>query len=88
MHRIVSIPNQTLTYVNRDGGNLESSMIIKNARSYLRSIFVMRYLMSCLESMAFQEIVSLSGKAFLLTNCLLTNLDSDQIYQVAMILYA
>jgi hypothetical protein len=88
MHRIVPIPSQTLTYVNRDGGNLESSMIIKDVRSLHRSIFLMHNLELCLESLAFQEIVSLSGNAFLLTNHLLTNLGTDSIYEVAMILYA
>jgi len=79
---------QTVTFLNRDGENLESSMFIKNVRSLPRSIFLMHYLELCLESLAFQKIASSASNAFPVTNHLLTKFRSDSIYQVEMILYA
>jgi hypothetical protein len=48
----------------------------------------MHHLELYLVSLAFQKIVSSGAKAFPLNKYLLTNLGSDSIYQVAMILHA
>jgi hypothetical protein len=83
-----TLPSQTMTHVNRDGENLESSMIINNVLSLPRSIFVINYPVLCVESLPLQKIVSSDGNAIRLTNHILTKLGSESNYYGAMLQYA
>jgi hypothetical protein len=88
VHLIISIPSQTFIYANKDGENLELSLIGGNARPLSRSVFLMHYLVLYVESLSLQKCGSSSESAIPLAKNILTDSGSDSSYQMVMIQYA